>query len=596
MRPLICLVLVSMLMGGTSIAQNVTATHQQLTQLAEDFIYTSARLFPTQATSLGITRYDAELETPSEENRAAYIARLRQWRKRLHAIVPIGESTASLVDRNDARLLGAQRAQRLNALLVYEVDRKDYSTGANAIINCIFQQLQFLPVAGEDGATIAAVNQAWADITSRLLKAPDYIAQSQRLVTHPGHIYGIIGSQALDGAPSLFNGALTVAAKAHYGADAESLNRFLKARDATLTAIARTKAYIDAHVAQWLENFAMGRQAYDRMLREEQLLPFDSRDIESMGKDELAHGWAEEAWVTSLSRRENLPFGPAGGGGLAPVGPALTDYYRERIAELSRFVVEHDVITLPAWLGTIRVEPTPEFLQPTSPGASMLPPRLFSDNPNGYYFITPSTSFEDAAARLDMNEDFDRDRIWHAAAHEAMPGHFLQLSVAKRHPDFVRKIQQCAVFQEGWAYYGEEMLLRLGLYGNNMDARLSIARWERVRGVRAIVDPKLHSGEWTFRQAADFYARESGFTQQAADAAVSGIVTTPGYLIAHTVGRLQLEQVLAVYMQRTAGHGSLHDFHDRLLSYGSVPFAIVGPELLADLDKPASAVRAAANY
>jgi hypothetical protein len=169
MRPLICLVLVSMLMGGTSIAQNVTTTHQQLTQLAEDFIYTSARLFPTQATSLGITRYDAELETPSEENRTAYIARLRHWRKRLHAIVPIGESTASLVDRNDARVLGAQLAQSLNALLVYEVDRKDYSTGANTIINCIFQQLQFLPVAGEDGATIATVNQAWTDITSRLL-------------------------------------------------------------------------------------------------------------------------------------------------------------------------------------------------------------------------------------------------------------------------------------------------------------------------------------------------------------------------------------------------------------------------------------------
>jgi hypothetical protein len=27
-----------------------------------------------------------------------------------------------------------------------------------------------------------------------------------------------------------------------------------------------------------------------------------------------------------------------------------------------------------------------------------------------------------------------------------------------------------------------------------------------------------------------------------------------------------------------------------------VPFAVLGPELLADLDKPASAVRAAANY
>jgi len=47
---------------------------------------------------------------------------------------------------------------------------------------------------------------------------------------------------------------------------------------------------------------------------------------------------------------------------------------------------------------------------------------------------------------------------------------------------------------------------------------------------------------------------------------------------------------------RTGERGSLRDFHDRLLSYGPVPFAVLGPELLADLDKPAAAVRAAANY
>ena len=47
---------------------------------------------------------------------------------------------------------------------------------------------------------------------------------------------------------------------------------------------------------------------------------------------------------------------------------------------------------------------------------------------------------------------------------------------------------------------------------------------------------------------------------------------------------------------RKGGEASLHDFHDRLLSYGTTPLAIVGPELLADLDKPSSEVRAAANY
>src|ERR1022692_4204520 len=296
MRLVKCFLLASALLSGAAIAQNAATVHQQLTQLAEDIVYTSARLFPTQATFLGITQYDAELEIPSEKNRAAYIDQLQQWKRRLHAIALAAAPDLSLVDRDDAKLLEAQLAQSLDALLVYQVDRKDYSIGANTIVNCIFLQLQFLPIAGRDGAAPATVDKAWAEITSRLSKAPEYIAESQRLVTHPGHLYGIVGSEELGGAPSFFNGALTDAAKVHYGDDSESLSRFLRARDATLAAIAQTRAYIDAHVAQWLENFAIGRQAYDRLLRDEQLLPFDSRDIDRMGNDELAHGWAEEAW------------------------------------------------------------------------------------------------------------------------------------------------------------------------------------------------------------------------------------------------------------------------------------------------------------
>jgi uncharacterized protein (DUF885 family) len=583
-------------LSAAAIAQDVTPAHRELTQLAEDMVYTSARLFPTLATALGITKYDAELEIPSEQNRAAYIEQLQQWKKRLQAMAPATGSEASLVDRNDAKLLEAQLARELNKLLVYRADRKDYAAGANTLVESIFVQLQFLPIAGQDGATAETVDQAWADITSRLDKAPAFIAASQRLVTDPGHLYGIVGSQELDGARSFFNGPLTNAAKAHYGTDSAALSRFLRARDAALSAMAETKGTIDAHVGEWPENFAIGREAYERMLREEQLLPFDSRDVERMGRAELARGWAEEAWLTALSERRKLPFGPLSGGGLAPGGPALIGYYRDRIAEMGQFVTEHDVITVPAWLGKVEVQETPTFMQPVSPGASMQSPRLFSPATTGYYFITPPTSLEQAAARLDMNQDFDRDRILSTAAHEVMPGHFLQLSVAKRHPDFIRKIQYSIVFQEGWAFYGEEMFVRLGLYGDDLDARLYTARWERVRGARAIVDPKLASGEWTYRQAADFFARESDFTPQAADAAVAGIALYPGFVISYTVGRLQLEQLLASYLQQTAGHGSLHDFHDRLLCYGSAPFAIVGPELLADLDKPASAVRAAANY
>jgi hypothetical protein len=62
------------------------------------------------------------------------------------------------------------------------------------------------------------------------------------------------------------------------------------------------------------------------------------------------------------------------------------------------------------------------------------------------------------------------------------------------------------------------------------------------------------------------------------------------------VGRFQLESLLGAYRARMGDRASLEDFHERLLCYGTTPFAVVAPELLADLDKPTAAVRAAANY
>jgi len=573
-----------------------TTAHERLVSLAEDMTYTSAGLYPMQATALGIAGHDAELEYPSESFRAAFIDRLKQWQQRLHEISASFNSAASLVDRDDAALLEAQIEAQLNSLLVYRSDRKDYSAPANNIVQAIFTQFQHLPVVGRDGASPAALRKAWSDIISRLAKTPAYIKAAQRLVTTPGHLYGSVGSKQLGGAPEFFHGALSDAANQQLSGDAGTYTRFLKARDAALAEIAASKAYIDAHVDSWPENYAIGREAYDRMLHDEQLLPFSASDIERLGQDELAHGWAEEAWLNAVSQHTSTPFGAPSGGGMAPGGPALIDYYRDRIAELRKFVTDHDVVTIPAWLGAMEVTETPPFLQPVSPGASMNPPRLFSTSTTGYYYITPPTSLAEAAARLDMNEDFDHDRIISTAAHEALPGHFMQLSIAKRHSDFIRKIQSTSVFAEGWAFYGEEMFVRLGLYGDHLDGRLYTARWERVRGARAIIDAKLATGEWTYPQAVDFFAAQTAFTHDASEAAVAALALGPGYGFTYTVGRLQIENLLADYLLKTKEKGSLHDFHDRLLSYGTTPLAIVAQELLADLDKPASEVRAAANY
>lgn len=568
--------------------------YDALQRLAKDMTFTTARLHPMNATSLGISGHDGQLEQPSEEARSAEIALVVSWQNRLAKIQADNKNAMTMVERDDAKLLAAQLTGELRQFTVYQVDRKDYAGAANAVVGAIFTQFQHLPIAGREGATPATVARAWADITSRLSKAPAFITAANAMVTHPGHLYGITGSQELAGAPDFLAGPLTDAAKAQLPHD--QFERFAAARDATIAAITATKKYIDAHVAQWPENFAIGHTAYDAMLRDEQLLPVDANDVERMGYDELSHGWGVQFWLDHLSKQSGVPFGPQSGGGLAPGGPALISYYRDRIAELRHYVVANDVVTVPSWLGQIKVVETPKFLQPVSPGASMNPPRLFSPETTGFYFITPPTSLADAAKRLDANEDFDRDRIWSTGAHEAMPGHFLQLSIAKRNPDFVRKIQGSGVFAEGWAFYGEEMFVQLGMYGNDLDGRMYTAQWERVRGARAVIDAKLATGEWSYRKAADFFAQQAGFTKPAADAEVAGIALNPGYVIAYTVGRSQLELLESQYLLKEGRNASMLDFHDRLLCYGTTPLAIVGPELMADLSKPLSQVRAAANY
>ena len=571
-------------------------THDSLVKLAKDMTQTTARLYPIAATKLGITGHDGELEQPSETYRQHYIDQLNLWQKQLKAIAASGGKSLSLMDQDDVKLLQAQIARELNQLTVYRQDRKDYGSWALNIVDVIFDQFLHLPVAGAEGASNADVTKAWSDITARMSKASDYIVHGQRLSTTPGRLFGTISSEQLGGAPEFFNDALSAAAKSQLGEQSAEFRQFVQARDHLLQTLAATKSYIDAHVKSWPENHTITAATYNAMLRDEQLLPYTSNDIQRMGWDELSHGWAEEAWLKSRSVKLGVPFGPQSGGGIAPDGAALIDYYRDRIADLQKFVIDNDVVTVPAWLGKMKIVETPPFLQSVSPGASMNSPRLFSSSTTGFYFITPPKSLKEAAERLDMNQDFDSDRITSTAAHEAMPGHFMQLSIAKRHSNYIRSIQDSGVFAEGWAFYGEEMFVRLGLYGDNLDGRLFTARWERVRGARAIVDFKFITGEWSFDRAAEFYSTQSGFTLDAAKAAVAGIAKSPGYMIAYTVGRLQLQSLLGEYMLRTGNKGSLRDFHDRLLSYGTTPFAIVAPELLQDLNKPAEEVRAAANY
>ena len=338
----------------------------------------------------------------------------------------------------------------------------------------------------------------------------------------------------------------------------------------------------------------MGREAYNAMLRDEELLPFNSDEIECIGRDELAHGWAVQIWMEQLAKERGTPIGPQSGGGIAPGGPALIAYYRERIAQLRDYVKQH------TW-----------WIFQTGSARSRCWRRRNSCS--RFRRARPCFAALFSKARLGFILSRRRRRS------KKPPRTWMPIRISTAIASFHWRARSdaralfCSFRLRGairilCANPGQRRIRgRLGVLWRRafrpdgpLRRRSRRALLHRAMGTRARGasdrGSELASGTWTFDQAVQFFAHETGFSPEQAKAAVSVIALGPGYVIAYTAGRRQIETLLPEYWAKAGANASLHDFHVRLLCYGTTPLSIVGPELLGDLNKPLAAVRASAGY
>ena len=181
--------------------------------------------------------------------------------------------------------------------------------------------------------------------------------------------------------------------------------------------------------------------------------------LRCLGQAELARYRALESLLPDPSladpnpaRSQNVPKDQA----------AFLKAYESREAEMIDFLNTNHLVTLPSYLGRFEIRQLPEAFKPTSPGGFMNPPGVYDKDDSGFYFIPTynpqSKNFYIRAAIEDPRP---------ILGHEGIPGHFLQLSIANHLPNEIRRQHGDGVFVEGWALYGEEMLMRTGLYPDN---------------------------------------------------------------------------------------------------------------------------------
>jgi uncharacterized protein (DUF885 family) len=318
-------------------------------------------------------------------------------------------------------------------------------------------------------------------------------------------------------APALFTYVLTPMAKAELSADQQA--RFAKARDGVVAAMTEWSKWMGDNYASWPINYAMGADAYNAMLKNELLLPYDADQIAAIGQKTLDAAIAAENTIKAQAKAKGVNLSnpaqaAANGGGMTPTTKdAQFAFFQAQLDTLRAFIARKQIVTIPAYVGRMKVVETPSFLLPVLPGASMNPPPILSKQVDGTYFVPPpNPQMAKAAAAGAIFEDFDRDRVLMTSGHEGFPGHFLQFSIAKHNADAVRRFSFDGVFAEGWAFYEEALLERDGLYGNDLDGRYAVAQFERLRGARAIVDTKLATGVWSFGRAVKWFQANAAST------------------------------------------------------------------------------------
>jgi uncharacterized protein (DUF885 family) len=550
---------------GTSRSTDVALLHK----LADDYYSWRNENYPVQSSEAALHTWDDRLTDYTPAKIAERAQRARAWLEKVRAM----KTDAWPKDeRIDWLLFRAQLEQIDFQDRVLKFERTNPQVYIGECVSGIFSLLK----KEYDTPRKRAISA-----TARLKQMPALLKQGLNNLQNPVKLYAQLAIQSARAIDPLFNQSLMaldvdLAPNEH--------DELVKARDAALVAAHSYADDLEKRLPKMVAFAPMGETNYNYYLKHVLLLPLNAVEVETIGRAELARYRALEAL---LSDPKLADPNPARSGNIPPDQESFLKAYESREQEMINFLKEHQLVTVPDYLGRFEIRQLPEAFKPTSPGGFMNPPGVYDKDPSGFFFIPTynpnSKNFYIRAAIEDPRP---------ILGHEGIPGHFMQLSIANHLRDEIRRQHGDGVFVEGWALYGEEMLMRTGLYPDNSPAQGQILRLSRYRAARIGVDVNLHTGRWTFEQAVNYFMEAGGLDREAAEGEAAGAASSPHQKISYIIGKWQIMNLLGRYKDRQGDKFRLGQFHDDLIKNGSLPLSIIEWILL---DDPASIEKTSAE-
>ncbi|MBC7821875.1 MAG: DUF885 domain-containing protein [Planctomycetaceae bacterium] len=576
MKPLPLLVGLSVLCGlalANHAADQASSDDKRYETLAAKYIDGYFAWRPREAVAMGLHEYDGKVADVSAPSIRREHLRLMKLRFEIREIESTDLSRAADLER---RALLASIDDLVLYFDVLKIFNRNPMTYSSAFDLTVYAKRNFAPLPDRMRSAmkiLAVVPKSLADARTNL---------DARLP----RVFVKTSIEEAKGSAEFFTGDLVVAFK-----DVKD-----DAAQNELKALATSAADEMRAFAKWLEterlpqstdDFAIGSDAYARMLREGELISESPKEVLSIALRELK---AEQERFTAAAKIID-PAKPAIEVYKAiqaehPTAESLIPETVKHLEQIRQFVVDRKIISMPSDV-RVKVDLTPTFARATSFASMDTPGPFETKATEAFYYVTPVEPEWDAKRKEEWLTAFNYYTTDVVSIHEAYPGHYQQHLHFNASPlSRTRKCFYSYAFVEGWAHYTEQMLLDEGFPGTG--DRLRTAKYRLAQSDEALLricrlccSIKMHCDDMTVDEATKFFQDNCYYQEQPArQEAVRGTYD-PGYLH-YTLGKLMILKLRRDWQQQEGTAYSLQRFHDTMLHHGSPPLPLLRQIMLKD--------------
>ena len=242
-----------------------------------------------------------------------------------------------------------------------------------------------------------------------------------------------------------------------------------------------------------------------------------------------------------------------------------TRNWQSLVPRLESLVRARNVIALPE-PRTLKILAAPPYLSGQAYGG-VFPAGPF--RPDGETLLLLPVPPEDAslAGRVEFFRAFNRPFSTMIAAHEALPGHYVQLKIAAHQPHRIRALFPDQVYAEGWGTFAERLMLDQG-WGGPAE-RVAHLKKQLENCARAIVDIRVHTSGISRDEVIRFVRDEALQDPQLAENLWQRMLTSAPQIVTYHLGYRQIDEL---YQRARARPGfSVRAFTDHLMAEGAIP-------------------------